>query len=78
MPGKKARRAISRTRLVICHTLLSDPDAVCTDLGTDYYEQRMNIRRQVRSHARAIERHGCKVTIQAIAPDTGELLPIAS
>jgi transposase len=78
MPKKKAQRAISRTQLVIFHALLSDPDAVYTDLGTDYYEQRMNIRRQVRSHARAIERHGYKVTIQAIDPDTGELLPIAS
>jgi transposase len=78
MPKKKAQRAISRTQLVIFHALLSDPDAVYNDLGTDYYEQRMNIRRQVRSHARAIERHGYKVTIQAIDPDTGELLPIAS
>jgi transposase len=78
MPKKKAQGAISRTQLVICHTLLSDPDATYQDLGTDYYEQRADIRRQVRSHARAIERHGYKVTIEAIDPDTGELLPIAS
>jgi transposase len=77
MPKKKAQGAISRTQLVITHALLSDPEAVYTDLGTDYYEQRQDIRRQVRSHARAIERHGYKVTIQAINPDTGELLAAA-
>jgi len=78
MPRKKAQGAISRTQLVICHALLSDPDATYQDLGTDYYQQRADTRRQVRSHARAIERHGYKVTIQAINPDTGELLPVAS
>jgi hypothetical protein len=46
--------------------------------GTGYYQQRADIRHQVRSHARAIERHRYKVTIQAINPDTGELLPTAS
>ena len=78
MPKKKAQGALSRSLLVICHELLSDPDAIYTDLGTDYYEQRMHVRRQVHSHARAIERHGYKVTIQAINPDTGKLLPIAT
>ena len=39
MPKKKAQGAISRTQLVICHALLSDPGAVYTDLGTDYYER---------------------------------------
>ncbi len=78
MPKKKAQGAISRTQLIICHALLSDPDAVYTDLGTGYYEQRMNIRRQARSHARALERLGYKVTIEVIDPGTGELQPIAS
>ncbi len=78
MPKKKAQGAISRTQLIICHALLSDPDAVYTDLGTGYYEERMNIRRQARSHARALERLGYKVTIEAIDPGTGELQPIAS
>ena len=69
MPKKKAQGAISRTQLVITHTLLSDPDAVYTDLGTSYYEQRANIRRQVRSHVRAIERSGYKVILEPINPD---------
>jgi hypothetical protein len=47
--------------------------ATYTDLGTGYYEQWANIHRQVRNRIRAIERHGYKVTIQAIDPQTGEL-----
>jgi transposase len=77
MPKKKAQGAISRTQLVICHALLSDPGAVYTDLGTDYYERRQDIRRRARNHVRGLERLGYKVTIQAINPDTGELLAAA-
>src|SRR5271165_5110073 len=56
MPKKKAQGAISRTQLIICHVLLSDPSAVYTDLGTDYYERRADIRHRARNHARALER----------------------
>jgi transposase len=75
MPKKKAQVATGRSVITIWHALLSDPAATCTDPGAGYYERRMNIRRQVRSHARAIERHGCKVTIEPLGPDpeTGEL-----
>jgi hypothetical protein len=34
----------------------------------------MHTRRQARNHIRSRERLGYKVTIQAIDPDTGELL----
>ena len=78
MPKKKAQGAISRTQLVITHALLSDPEAEYTDLGTSYYEQRTDTRRRARNHVRNLERLGYKVTIQAIDPGTGELLPIAS
>jgi hypothetical protein len=37
-------------------------------------EQRTHARRQARNHIRSLERLGYKVTIQAINPDTGELL----
>src|SRR6266702_573756 len=47
-------------------------------LGADYYEQRMHARRQARNHVRSLERLGYKVTVQAINPETGELLPAAS
>jgi transposase len=70
MPRKKAQGAISRTQLVIVHALLSDPDAVCTDLGTGYYERRADTARRARDHARAIERLGYKVTIEPLTPDT--------
>jgi hypothetical protein len=67
-----------RTQLVIAHALLSDPEAEYRDLGTGYYEQRADIRRQARNHARAIERLGYKVTLEPIAPEadpeTGELI----
>jgi transposase len=78
MPKRKALVATGNSLLTIYHALLSDPAATYTDLGTGYYEQRANIRRQVRNHVRAIERHGYKVTIQAIDPGTGELEAAAS
>ena len=78
MPKRKAQRAIGNSLFHIYHDLLSDPQATYTDLGPGYYEQKMHIARQVRSHARAIERHGYKVTIEAIDPATGEPAPLAS
>jgi transposase len=77
MPKKKALVATGNSMLVIIHALLSDPDARYTDLGADYYEQRMHARRQARNHVKSLERLGYKVTIQAINPDTGELLAAA-
>ena len=53
------------------------PDARYQDLGADYYEQRMHARRQARNHVKSLERLGYEVTIQAINPDTGELLAAA-
>jgi transposase len=78
MPKKKALVATGNSVLTIVHALLSDPDARYTDLGADYYEQRMHARRQARNHVRSLERLGYKVTIQAINPDTGELQAAAS
>jgi transposase len=78
MPKKKAQGAIMRTQLVIAHALLSDPQAEYQDLGPGYYEQRADARRQARSHIRAIERLGYKVTIESLDPEadpeTGELI----
>jgi len=78
MPKKKALVATGNSLLTIYHALLSDPAATYTDLGTDYYERRANIRRQARNHVRGLERLGYKVTIQPIDPGTGELQPAAS
>lgn len=78
MPRNKALVATGNSTLAIIHALLSDPAATYHDLGPDYYEQRTNARRQARNHVHSLERLGYKVTIQAVNPDTGELLPIAS
>jgi transposase len=74
MPKKKALVATGNSVLVIFHALLSDPDASYHDLGPDYHQQRTNTRHQARNHLRSLERLGYHVTIQAINPDTGELL----
>ena len=77
MPKKKAQGAISRSQLVIAYELLSDPGAEYQDLGTDYYEQRANIRREVHSHARAIERRGYRVILEPIDPGLDpDILPV--
>ena len=77
MPKKKALAATGNSMLTSVHALLADPDATYQDLGPDYYEQRMHTRRQARNHVKSLERLGYKVTIQAINPDTGELLAAA-
>jgi transposase len=74
MPKKKALVATGNSALTIIHALLSDPAARYTDLGADYYEQRMHARRQARNHVRSLERLGYKVTIQALSPGTGQPL----
>ncbi len=77
MPKKKALVATGNSMLTIVHALLADPAARYQDHGADYYEQRMHTRRQARSHVKTLERLGYKVTIQAINPETGELLAAA-
>jgi transposase len=71
MPKKKALVAVGNSMLTSIHALLADPDASYQDLGADYYEQRMHVRRQARNHVRSLERLGYKVTIQATADDPG-------
>src|SRR5215472_9898931 len=78
MPKKKALVATGNSLLGIYHALLSDPEAACTDLGTDYYDRRASIRRQARNHLRGLERLGYKVTIEPIDPATGELQAVDS
>ena len=77
MPKKKALVATGNSMLASIHALLSDPEARYQDLGPGYYEQRMHVRRQARNHVLGLQRLGYKVTIQAVSPDTGELLAAA-
>jgi transposase len=69
MPKKKALVATGNSMLTIIHALLSDPNARYQDLGADYYETRMHVRRQTRNHVKSLERLGYKVTIEPLAPD---------
>jgi transposase len=73
MPEKKAQGAVMRTQLCIARALLSDPEAAYRELGPGYYDQQAGTQRQARGHIRSLERLGCKVTIEPIDPDTGEL-----
>jgi hypothetical protein len=76
MPKKKALVATGNSMLTIIHALLSNPEAHYHDLGADYYEQRMHVRRQARNHVKSLERLGYKVTIEALNPDPDEWLPL--
>ena len=78
MPKKKAQVAVMRTQLVTAYALLSDPAARYEDLGCDYYERKADIRRRAHSHVRGLQRLGYKVTIEALDPETGELLPVTT
>jgi transposase len=72
MPKKKAQVAVGNSMLTSIHFVLSDPAARYTDLGADYYETRMNTRRQARNHIRGLERLGYEVTIHSFTPDTSQ------
>jgi transposase len=62
MPKKKALVAAGNSMLTSIHALLAEPDVSYQDLGADYYEQRMHVRRQARNHVQSLERLGYKVT----------------
>ena len=53
--------------LTIIWHLLSDPDLRYADLGSGYYEQRINPERRKRNHIRHLEALGYKVTLEPIA-----------
>jgi transposase len=78
MPKKKALVATGNSALTIVHALLTDPAASYHDLGPDSCEQHASTRRQARNHIKNLQRLGYKVTIEAINPQTGELLNAAS
>jgi len=64
---KKAVVAIGRSMLVIIWHLLADPDARYTDLGSDFYETRINPERRRRNHIRQLEALGYKVILERAA-----------
>jgi transposase len=64
---KKAVVAIGRSLLVIIWHLLSDPDARYTDLGSDFYDTRIDPEHKKRSHIRQLQALGYTVTIEPAA-----------
>ncbi len=64
---KKAVVAIGRSILVIIWHLLADPDARYTDLGSDFYDVRINPERRKRNHIRQLEAIGYKVILERAA-----------
>ena len=64
---KKAVVAIGRSILVITWHLLADPSARYTDLGSDYYDTRINPARRRRNHVRQLEALGYKVILEPAA-----------
>ncbi|MDQ6740533.1 MAG: IS110 family transposase [Actinomycetota bacterium] len=63
----KALVAIARSIVVIIWHLLADPTASYTDLGSDFYDNRINAGRQKRNNIRQLEALGYKVTLEPAA-----------
>jgi len=64
---KRAIVAVGRSMLVIIWHLLSDPEARYTDLGSDFYDKRINTERRKRTHIHQLEAMGFKVTVEPAA-----------
>jgi transposase len=64
---QKAIVAVGRSILVIIWHLLSDPEARYTDLGSDFYDTRINLERRKRNHVHQLEAMGYTVTIEPAA-----------
>ncbi|MGX4694641.1 IS110 family transposase [Streptomyces sp. JNUCC 63] len=61
---KKALVAVGRSLLVVIWHLLSDPDTEFHDLGSDFYDSRIDPERRKRNHLRQLEALGFKVTLE--------------
>ena len=59
--------AVGRSILVIVWYLLSDPEVDFRDLGSGYYDSRINPERKKRNHIRQLEALGYKVTLEPAA-----------
>jgi transposase len=65
--ASKAVVAVGRSILVIVWHLLSDPQARYTDLGSDFFDQRIDPERRKRAHVHQLEALGYKVTLEPAA-----------
>ena len=64
---KKAIVAVGRSILVIVWHLLSDPDTRFHDLGSDFYDRRINPDRRKHNHIRQLQALGYKVILEPAA-----------
>jgi len=64
---QRALVAVARSILVIVWYLLNDPDAHFVDLGSDFYEQRLNKDRRTRDLVRQLAALGHQVTLSPAA-----------
>ena len=65
--SQKAIVAVGRSLLVIIWHLLADPTARFTDLGSDFYDTRIDPERRKRNHIRQLQALGYKVTLEPAA-----------
>ena len=65
--AKKAIVAVGRSILVIIWHLLSDPETRYHDLGSDFYDKRINPERKKHAHIHQLEALGYKVTLEPAA-----------
>ena len=65
--SKKAVVAVGRSMLVIIWHLLADPGTGFTDLGSGFYDTRINPERRKHNHIRQLEALGYKVTLEPAA-----------
>jgi transposase len=64
---KKAIVAVGRSILVIIWHLLSDPETRFIDLGSDFYDKRIDPERKKRAHIHQLEALGYSVTLEPTA-----------
>jgi len=67
MPKAKALAAMERSILVAIFHLLADPTTTFTDLGSDYYNKRIDKQRRTRSLIGQLEALGHTVTLTTAA-----------
>jgi transposase len=65
--NKRAVVAIGRSILIIVWQLLNDDPAQFIDLGSGYYETRVNLNRKMRNHIRELQNLGYRVTLEPAA-----------
>jgi transposase len=65
--SQKAIVAVGRSLLIIIWHLLTGPDACYADLGSDFYDTRIDPERRKRNHIRQLEALGYKVSLEPTA-----------